>query len=743
MPAALPAATLVLGSAAGAQSVAAPIALAALLAALGVALGRVPGRALTGVGLGLLSVWLSPLGPGDPAPAPGGSRPVVLAGRLAGHWTRGAFGWTARFHVERYRQGARVASWRRAVSVTCYGAAEPPEGVSLRLKGFLTRAPGFANLGPPRPGPWRLRVKSPHFIDVRAPTLADLPSTLSTRVRRFILARLERRGGSPGAAFGRALVLGDRRALDPATVRGLRAAGLAHLLAVSGLHVGLVAATAWLAAAPLRGALRHLPALALVGGYLLLVGPYPAVLRASAMAVLAGFGLVLGRPALGLNSLALVGAVMILRHPENLRSIGFLLTASATAGILVSDRLFACRWTALPESLRRPLAASVGAQLFTLPWAVPAFRLLHPSAAALNLVAVPWTGLALLASFAWMLAETLAPLAAGPPLRALELAAGPFGALGELRPGPWLTLPIALSNLEALFLGVGVGVALARPRRATAVIAAGALVAGVAMQPGAGDRPEMVMLDVGQGEALLLRDRRRAILVDGGGWRHGDLGGRVLLPALTGLGVRRLDAVVLTHPDLDHCGGLLDIASYLTVREIWTAPGWGRRRCAVDLLTRPGIAWKPLWAGAREEIGRWRLSVVHPPAGDRRQGNDRSLVVVAESLGLSVLLTGDLEARGERQVVGSGITGARGGVLKLGHHGSKTSTSPELLAALKPRLAMVSAGLGNPYGHPSGPVLDRLARAGVRVLRTDRDGMIRLTVMPVGSLRVELPATPR
>ncbi|RMH18317.1 MAG: MBL fold metallo-hydrolase [Acidobacteria bacterium] len=250
------------------------------------------------------------------------------------------------------------------------------------------------------------------------------------------------------------------------------------------------------------------------------------------------------------------------------------------------------------------------------------------------------------------------------------------------------------------------------------------------------------MLDVGQGEALLLRDGRRAILVDGGGWPQGDLGSRVLVPALAARGVRRLDALVMTHPDRDHCRGLVDLVRQLPVAEVWSSPGW-TPPCAVELISAPGPRWRPLWAGDERRLGRWRLAVLHPPpaASRRRHGgdNDRSLVLAASVHGRRVLLTGDLEAAGERRLLRASREALAADVLKVAHHGSKTSSTAAFLRAVAPRLALISAGRHNPYGHPAAPVLARLEGAGIRVLRTDRGGAVELTIPAGGPLRIRRP----
>ena len=317
-----------------------------------------------------------------------------------------------------------------------------------------------------------------------------------------------------------------------------------------------------------------------------------------------------------------------------------------------------------------------------------------------------------------------------------------------------LFLPLA-APWPLVWVAVGVGVLIALwPARAARVGVIVALVLQTGANVSLPDRsrpeaPELVMFDVGQGDAILLRDGRHAALIDGGGWRHGDLGGRVLVPALAAMGIRRLTAMVLTHPDLDHCGGLVDTARYLPVEEIWMSPGWRDAPCARQLLTGPASRWRPLWKGEVVELGRWRIEVLHPSAGERRGLNDRSLALLATKGTHRVLLAGDLSATVERRLAKA--WSRRHGeippepldVLKVAHHGSKTSTHQAFLEALRPRLALISAGPQNHYGHPHPTVLKRLHSAGIRVLRTDRSGMIRVRFDAGGALALELPGSPR
>ncbi len=749
-----PVAALVLGTTLAFGAPRASVPAAGALALLGAALGGPAGRGAVLFATGLLGVWLRPERFADAPGFPQTGRPVTVTATLAGAWRRESFGWSAPFETRRLRQGLRVEPWRRRAYVTLAGEARPPEILSLRLTGYLDRAPGHANGAEPRAGPWRLRVKSRRFATPAGGGEHPLRA-ISSSLRRRLRIRFEHagagapggeEGGSVGAGLARALVLGDSRAVPVVVRRGLRRAGLAHLLAVSGLHVGLLAAAGLLAGRRLPVGWRLVPVAVAAGLYLLVVGPRPAILRASVMSLLATAALVLERPAPGFHALTLAIGLLVWLDPGAVRELSFLLTASATAGIVGLAPALVRSWSRLPPFLARPLAATIGAQLCSFPFAAPVFHLVSPVAPLANLVAVPWTGMCLLAAFAWTAVAAASEAAARRALPLLEIAAWPFEALSAMPPELFLTRPVDLSGVGAAALAAVAAAGLLWPRRAGTVVLILAILLALApfsTRRRAPPSAELVLIDVGQGDALLLRDGETAVLVDGGGWRRADFGGRVLLPALARVGVTRLAALVLTHPDLDHCGGLVDIAGYLPVEEVWTAPGWREERCARDLLTLPGVGLRTFWRGESAAIGRWRISALHPAAGDRSRGNDRSLVLLAETGIRRVLLTGDLEAAGERRVLASGLLAEPVDVLKVAHHGSRTSTGSVFLSAAAPRLALISAGLGNPYGHPSPVVVERLRSRGVPILRTDLSGMVRVGFPLDGSMRIGLEGWPK
>jgi competence protein ComEC len=754
-----PAAACAAGSLLAFHLPAIPLVLWGALAVLGLALRRRPGTLLAFLALGVIVTALRLGLPGDPLAGFNLDRPVESVVRISGHWTPEAGedgGWAAPADLVTLRQEDQVAEPPLALTVRLPGSEEPPAyGSRLRIKGYLARSSGFANRSAVPPGPWRLRAKSRALMEVEAPPglVAGLSGELRRRVdRAFREAGPESAGERQGKSLARALVLGDAAGLPLAWKRGLRLTGVYHLMSVSGVHVALVAGAVWLLAGWLPRRIRLLLMLVAIALYLLLVGPLPALVRSAVMGLLAVLALLAERPPAAPNALGWAVLLLVLEDPRVVQDPAFQLTVAATAGLLLAAPPLAERWRKwLPGWLAASLAASVAAQLFTLPWALPRYPTLAPLAPLLNLPAVPWAGLMLLASLAWTGLALVAPASAAHLLPVLDLLAAPFGWPAQTRPDVWLALPVLIAPWAAWLLAAGIALLLfARPRRTvvrTAALSAGALcVTACLWTPLTGSRgrgTELAMLDVGQGDSILLRDGDRAILVDGGGWDHGDLGGRVLLPALLAEGVRSLDAVVMTHPDRDHCGGLVDIAAYLPVREVWMGAGWEPKGCAGDLLHLPGARPRLLWAGEEAAVGRWQLRVLHPASDERRGTNERSLVIRAEAFGRSVLLTGDIESWAEFRLLSCCEYDVQVDLLKVAHHGSKTSSTSSFLDTARPRLALVSAGVRNLYHHPAETILERFADRGIPLLRTDLAGMVLVRVEEDGRWRIETPGAPR
>ncbi len=682
----------------------------------------------------------------------------------AAAWERADQGWTARARVHVIEQAGRRVSGPGRVWLRLGGEGPPPPETRLHVRGYFSRRTAYRNLHVSRPGEWGFNVKSRGLMV----TVGGVPGRglrLLAGLRQRLLRPVDEAEG-PGALLARALVFGDARRVPPEWRTGLRRAGLSHLLAVSGLHVGLLLGACWWIFGPLSSRLAWTLAGLVLLTYGCLVGPRPSLLRAAIMALLVIASFAAERPPQALNALCAALILILALDPESAADLGFQLSFLATAGILILAPRLLDQWrrdsagapalwpaTARRKASKAPagpphpvkvaLAATVAAQLATLPITAVEIGLLTPLSPFLNLAFVPLTALMLGFSLVWVAVAALASVpvltvVAEPAARvlgaALDLLSHSFALLAHLPPGAWLTLPVSVDPGPALALAIWLGVLVSGFRR---------IVWGLALilvcSPASPERePSLAMLDVGQGEAVLLRSGERGpvILVDGGGYRRGNFAEAALLQALAAEGVHRIDLAVLSHGDSDHCQGLVDLSRYLRIDQLWAAPVEVRDGCGRVLADRLRGRVRRVERGFTGRVGAWDLDVLHPAPQRADGGNSASLVVRGCVDGSCLLLTGDLDFRGERELLARarrrGIP-LRSDVLKVGHHGSRTSTGAALLAAVNPNLALVSAGRRNPYGHPSPEVVARLERQAVRVLRTDLHGRIEVRFRRDGS----------
>lgn len=690
-------------------------------------------------------------------------RPVILQGQVRSHGSEDEDGWRCLLAVDWVQQGELRRPMEEAIWLRLPRSRPPVFGEHLQVKGYLRRGAQQANGAPPRPRPWSFRVESERLLlDARPGTWPWRLAELARQRASVAIHQLEDRHdlGPWGTPWLRALLLGDRQGLALHHQQGFRRLGLAHLLAVSGLHLAMVLGGIWVLGSPLPWRLRVLLGTGGTVFFAGLIGMQPSIARAAVMACLGLFAWVVERPPQARNSLALTVLALLVLEPGWAHHVGFCLSVSATAGILWWTPAWTdaetMPWNRLPRPLRGAIAATLAAQLATLPWMWSLHGGFHPLSVVLNLVALPWLALFLTCGLtALLLALSPWTLPAAWPL------AGAIDGLSRLAAwaceapaSSWHWSPWPDGGWVVLALTAGWGLRIwaedwPRSRKRRSLRAAPLLALVLAFSGGSGDAvseavPELVMFDVGQGDALMLRDGDEALLVDGGGWRRGDAGGRILWPILASLGLPGVHGVLITHGDTDHCAGVRDVLRYVPVEEVWMTPGGvGEKSCPQRVLETPGPRWRPLWRGDRLQVGRWQVRVLSPGAGQGGNDNDLSLVIEASVHGRRILLTGDIEAASERRLVRRLSTAPTYDVLKVAHHGSKTSTSRAFLDQVRPRLALISAGLDNTYGHPTPEVLQRLRRHGAVVLRTDRSGLVRLQIPAEGPWKIETPASPR
>jgi competence protein ComEC len=466
------------------------------------------------------------------------------------------------------------------------------------------------------------------------------------------------------------------------------------------------------------------------------------------------------------HALAVAAALMVMLRPLDIRDPGFVLTFGATGALLAGAwwgskiasspprgrRASTARWRRAAHRVARWVAASLLASAFVeltlVPVSAEAFSRVTGAGLVLNLVAVPLMAVIQIAGTVVVAAGPLETVAhaAGWVAAASASALVESARLVETSPlwSQRVPAPGALL-LTAYYTGLAM-LCTGRPRfRARGALLLGAsLLAIVTGAPArvaglvratAEPALRLTMVDVGQAESLMLEaPGAAALLVDAGGAPFGggfDVGRRVLAPALWAQGIQRVGALLVTHGDPDHLGGALAVLEDFSPRALWTGIPVPRHAPARELdaaASRAGIATALLRAGHQRTWGGARLRVLHPPAPDweRQQvRNDDSVVLEVVYGDVAVLLTGDISAEVERAIVPQ-LTPARVRVLKVAHHGSRTSSSGELLTAWPPHVAIVSCGRGNRFGHPTSEVLERLAAAGTRVFRTDRHGEIRV-----------------
>ena len=534
------------------------------------------------------------------------------------------------------------------------------------------------------------------------------------------------------------LVAGDTSALDPVLAGDFKRAGLTHLTAASGANVAIVV-TGVLWPLRRRAVDRRVQAgVAALGlaGFVLLAGPSPSVVRAAAMGAVTLVALASGRARAAVPALGTSVCVLLLADPGLARDVGFALSVAATAAIVLlapgwSRRLREHSW---PGVLADAVAVSAAAGLATAPIIAGLSGTISLVSLPANLLAAPAVAPAtVLGLLATLLAAVAPPAAdgivwlAGWPTRWLVLVAERAAALPDAT-SRWPSGARGAVLLVLVLLVVALALWRAPRLRAPAVAAVvGIVVIGWPVRqtvlgwPPAGT--VVVACDVGQGDALVLPAGPGAgVLVDTGP----DVG--AVDRCLDGLGIDSLPLVLLSHLDADHAGGLAGAMAGRAVGVVATAtlsPADTRVGALDRLIRRGGARRAVLVPGDRRTVGGVTVDVLAPDparATAAASPNDLSMVARVTVHGVSVLFTGDLGADAEARLVRDGID-LRADVLKVPHHGS-ADADPAFLAASGARVALISVGADNTYGHPTPKTLRWLAQDRMQIHRTDREGEV-------------------
>ena len=624
-------------------------------------------------------------------------------------------------------------------------------------------------------------------------------------IRRGAAEALARVLPEPEAGLAAGILVGLRDRVDRDLAADFTTAGVSHVVAISGWNIAIVAAAIGTIAGRLGRRRRSLVTIVAIVVYVAFAGASASVVRAAAMAGVVLLARETGRAGRASAALGWAAALLLLSDPKLIGDAGFQLSSLATAGLIV----WATPLSALierrsrgrvPRWLAESLGVSLAAQAATLPIVLVSFGRLAILSPVVNLAVVPLVAPAMAAGLV-ALGGGVAVLAGLPDVVGAVLAAPGWVilrllvAIVQVAAG----LPFASATLEppfdtaAALLSVAILGTLTwwrrRPSRTTTVpsveppsgrkpvaqpgkrrvepvrrarrAATMALISSVAVAGGVvvarpSGMARVSILDVGQGDAILVEGSRGGrLLIDGGPDPDRLL---VALDRRIPPWDRRIDSVILSHPHEDHVAGLALLLERYRVQRVMEpgmrgpGPGyaaWLRELSGGHAPIRTGIA-----AGDRLTVDDISLQALWPirgrvpvePTDGGTAINNVSVVLLGQVGSHRFLLMGDVEEAIDPELLVAGLP--RVDLLKVAHHGSRTATTQAFVDAVRPRIAVASAGAGNPYGHPTRVTLERLANAGARVLRTDRDGTVvvsfepdRLTVRPEGA-RAD-PPTPK
>ncbi len=751
----------------------------ALVAGLAVGLGWRKRMVAIAVGALAISIRSVVLPTADaPVGEPEGSGPWRMVVESVGSPREGHQTGTLGSFAENGVDGS--AAFRLAATLPRYPEVEP---------GDVVQVEGRTRPRPDSPyGSYLARLGAWGTLDARSLSVIDRPSDPITRLehaRRGTGDLLTRVLPEPEAGLAAGILIGLRDRVDRDVAAAFTTAGVSHVVAISGWNIAIVAAAVTAIAGGLGRRRRSVVTVAAIVAYIAFAGASPSVLRAGAMAGVVLFARESGRAGRAAAALCWAATLLLISDPSLIGDAGFQLSSLATAGLIawatpLAERLD--RWSGgrLPGWLAESLGVSLAAQVATLPVVLASFGRLSVIAPAVNLLVVPLVAPAMAAGLLAM---------AGGGLVALGMP----DAIGSILAAPgWVALRLIIGIVDiaaavpfasiavepAVGVGLGAGSAAMilaattwRPAKRPATGGSGPL-----PSPGVEPRPEptpdrpmtlrlatiglviavavagavaitrpagvarISVLDVGQGDAILVEGSAGGrLLVDGGPDPDRLL---VQLDRRIPPWDRRIDAVILSHPHEDHVAGLaLLLARYRVGRVLepgMRGPGPGYAAWLERLRLPNAPSHLAIAAGDHLAVDEIAMRVLWPIRGevpseppDTGTGINNVSVVLLGTVGAQrFLLAGDVEQEIDPHLLADHLP--RLDFLKVAHHGSRTATTEPFVETVRPKVAVASAGAGNPYGHPARSTLDRLTAVGARVFRTDKDGTVTVAFDAAG-----------
>ncbi|MFA9558804.1 DNA internalization-related competence protein ComEC/Rec2 [Evansella sp. AB-rgal1] len=541
-----------------------------------------------------------------------------------------------------------------------------------------------------------------------------------------------------------ALIYGDRSFITEERITTYQKLGALHLLAVSGLHVGMITFSLFFLLCRV-GLTRETAAVILIclfPFYIFLTGAAPSVIRASLMSMLILLGtIVMKRKWNGVDVIACICILLLFNNPLIVFHLGFQLSFLTSFALLVSTSFFHEK-----NKMLLMVKVTLVAQLFSLPLTLYHFYEVSLFTLPINVLFIPFISLWFLPlSFITMIFFLIFP-----PLGKISLALASYSLhiaheiIDFVVQWKWGMLVFGQPSNMMVFLMyiIIIVLFLAFERksklRIVTVFLLFLLLAIQMFSPYFRNYAVITMLDVGQGDSIVVElPRRKGVyLIDTGGIVSWDgkkqetvigPGKRVIEPFLKGNGIYTIDKLILTHGHMDHVGEVCTVVDEFIIKKAYypiASEFDDETRKSLQCIFDQKIPIQWAKEGQRWREGRDRFAIIHPN-NDAWEGNNRSIVLVALIEGVSFLFTGDLEEEGERRILADYPT-LSSDILKVGHHGSKTSSSEPFLTLLQPKIALVSAGQNNRYNHPHNEVLDLLDDLGIVTYRTDYDGGIQI-----------------
>jgi competence protein ComEC len=627
-------------------------------------------------------------------------------------------------------------------------------------------------------GSYLLRIGAVGTLTSRTLRIEPGPDDLGRRLedlRRGAAEALARVLPEPEAGLAAGILIGLRDHVDRDLAAAFTTAGVSHVVAISGWNIAIVAAAIAAMTGRLGRRRRSVVTIVAIAAYVAFAGASPSVVRAALMAGVVLLARESGRAGRATAALGWAATLLLLSDPGLVGDAGFQLSSLATAGLIawatpLTTWIESVTRGRLPHAIAESLGVSLAAQAATLPIILVSFGRLAILSPLVNLIVVPVVAPVMAAGLV-ALAAGAASLAGAPTVLCLVAAAPGWVLLRILVAVVEVaaSLPFASVSLEppldvgAAAVTTGGLIALTKWRRgrprvhptdrdpaSTTAAPAGPMTGRVAHRAGlaalvvatmvtggvVAARPttfaRISILDVGQGDAILVEGSRGGrLLIDGGPDPDRLL---VALDRRIPPWDRRIDIVILSHPHEDHVGGLALLLARYRVGRVFEpgmrGPGPGYAAWTRDLARPLAPVRLGLAAGDRLKVDEIDLRVLWPVRGrvprdppDNGTGiNNVSVVLLGDVGDRRFLLMGDVEEGIDPALLSAGLP--RVDLLKVAHHGSRTATTEAFVEAVRPKVAVASAGAGNPYGHPARATMERLAAAGARVLRTDRDGTV-------------------